>query len=377
MRIAGVTGGGRIEVMCIAALMLWGQTAWAQATLSAPAQVAEGAYFNIDWAGPGSSGDQIVIVPQGASDGTFPWSYPAFPKTQSPVRMGLNKKVVPGAYELRYVGHPGSNILARRSINVVQGVATITFPPKVLAGSQVEVNWTGPGMEEDKIAIGKTSGDERYWKVFSFVDRGNPLSLRAPAHAGKYHMRYYMGHSAKIIAAVPFEIVDELPPEEETLVAEADIVGTEQVVDPAPIGALDDETVSSTEQTVQTGTSGLVLQDEDESAEEPDPAASDIPRTVQAGTLKFHGRTNLPQLVQAGVFRFHGRTNVTQLVQAGAFRFHGRGDTTLLVQAGALRFHGRGDKVQSVDIGTFKFTGTGGEALTVDIGTFKFTGLEG
>lgn len=348
-------------VLTFLGIALFSSTALAQATLSAPSEVAEGAYFYIDWTGPGNNGDQIVIVPQGAAAGTFSWAYPAFPRSQTPIRMGLDKKIIPGAYELRYVGHPGSAQLATRSITVVQGVATLDFPTKVLAGSQVEVNWTGPGMEEDKIAIGKTGKDERYWKVFSFVDKGNPLFLKAPGYTGKYMMRYYMGHSAKIITAVPFEIVDELPPEEEILIAEADTVGTEQTVDPVSVGVLDDETISSTEQTVETGASDLVLNDDEEDINDAEPR----PQTIQAGTFKFTGFENTESIINIGSFRFVGGavSEVPVILDIGTFKF--TGDSLGEIQPNAI------------DIGTFKFTGDSVgqvQPSAVIIGNFKFTG---
>lgn len=154
-------------------------TSQAQATLDAPAEVAAGAHFYVGWTGPGNNGEQIVIVPQGAADRTFSWSYPAFPKSESPIRMGLDQKVVPGAYELRHAGHPGSVLLATRPITIIQGVTSLDFPDRVLAGSNVAVAWAGPGMKEDKIAIGKTGEDERYWKVFAFTSNGNPRKRAA------------------------------------------------------------------------------------------------------------------------------------------------------------------------------------------------------
>ncbi len=54
----------------------------------------------------------------------------AIPKSESPIRMGLDQKVVPGAYELRYVGHPGSVLLATRPITI-EIVAEL--PPVVAA----------------------------------------------------------------------------------------------------------------------------------------------------------------------------------------------------------------------------------------------------
>ena len=84
------------------------------ASVSAPAEVAAGAPFEVEWHGPDNSSDYITIVPAGAPEGTYlSWTY-----TRRGSPLTLTAPDAPGAYEVRYVLGRGDSTLTSVPITV-------------------------------------------------------------------------------------------------------------------------------------------------------------------------------------------------------------------------------------------------------------------
>jgi Ca-activated chloride channel family protein len=84
------------------------------ATVSAPAEVAVEAKFQVEWQGPGYSGDYVAIAVPEASESQYE-SY-VYTKTGTPVSLKAPSK--PGTYEVRYVMDRGRKILSKTRITV-------------------------------------------------------------------------------------------------------------------------------------------------------------------------------------------------------------------------------------------------------------------
>ena len=83
-------------------------------TLSAPATVAAGSAFDVEWTGPDGEGDYITIVPSGSEDGAFlSYSY-----TVSGSPLTLDAPDEPGDYEIRYASDRVAGTFARIGIRV-------------------------------------------------------------------------------------------------------------------------------------------------------------------------------------------------------------------------------------------------------------------
>jgi Ca-activated chloride channel family protein len=66
--------------------------------------------------------------------------------------------------------------------------ATIIAPDSAVAGSTIEICWSGPDAAGDNIQIGKAG--ERGYEFYTYVAKGNPLRLQIPAEPGSYELRY-------------------------------------------------------------------------------------------------------------------------------------------------------------------------------------------
>lgn len=87
----------------------------AQASLKAPASVAKGAHFKVEWTGPKSSGDYVDMVEKGVAATSAEKSY--FYLTSTPELTAPDKA---GEYDVRYIleAPGGRAVLARTTVSV-------------------------------------------------------------------------------------------------------------------------------------------------------------------------------------------------------------------------------------------------------------------
>jgi len=63
-------------------------------------------------------------------------------------------------------------------------------PAEVIAGSPIEVRWTGSPQDRDYITLVPASAADGTWKKYVYVSTGNPLTIRVPDVPGDYELRY-------------------------------------------------------------------------------------------------------------------------------------------------------------------------------------------
>ncbi|MCP5048965.1 MAG: VWA domain-containing protein [bacterium] len=175
------------------------------ASLKAPAQVAAGSVFKVEWEGPNSRNDFIAVVDKEVSDRTY-WNY-AYTDTGNPVMITALEK--PGKYELRYVYDSLHTwkILARAAITITPVTATVEGPAQVEAGSPFKVKWTGPNNPADHVTIVPEGAGNREYLSFAYTKGGSPGEITAPDNPGAYEIRYITGQSRKILARAKITVI--------------------------------------------------------------------------------------------------------------------------------------------------------------------------
>lgn len=78
--------------------------------------------------------------------------------------------------------------------------ATLDAPDEAELGALVEVVWTGPGGEFDRIGVYSPGADVRDALVSGLVSRGNPLEVRMPGTEGAYELRYIASDGESVLA---------------------------------------------------------------------------------------------------------------------------------------------------------------------------------
>ncbi|HEX5098692.1 MAG TPA: VWA domain-containing protein, partial [Polyangiaceae bacterium] len=174
-----------------------------KATLGAPASVPAGARFSVTWTGPGRQNDRIGIVPASAPDVS-----PATPQSTS--ASGSSASIaapeVPGEYEVRYFGRDPRMVLARRKITLTPITATLVSPASAISGAKIDVKWTGPANQYDRIYIVKAGTPEKTRSDFSTPAGASPVRLTVPEAPGNYEVRYITGQLALTLARAPLRI---------------------------------------------------------------------------------------------------------------------------------------------------------------------------
>jgi Ca-activated chloride channel family protein len=166
----------------------------ATATLVAPDSVAPGQGFAVEIQGPLLARDEVVLVPADAPART----------REHAQRIGRGATldfVAPGEsglYELRYLLHGGGPVIGRRPVEVAALAAALEAPAQVAAGSSIDVGWSGPGGEGDRITLAEPGSAPTKWRTAVRTAAGNPATLVAPAEPGSYELRYFSGESRQI-----------------------------------------------------------------------------------------------------------------------------------------------------------------------------------
>ena len=81
-------------------------------------------------------------------------------------------------------------VVALGNVALVHAQATLNAPAEAVAGSRIDITWTGPGNGRDYITIVKADAPERTYEQYQYIDRGNPINLPVPEETGRYEIRY-------------------------------------------------------------------------------------------------------------------------------------------------------------------------------------------
>ncbi len=199
------------------------------ATLDAPAQAAKGSEITISWTGPDGPLDAIEIATPGQGAGRF---Y-VYTRQGNPVTLRMPAQI--GTYELRYK-FGDRDVLATRSIDIVEALVTLDAPDVVGAGTDVSILWQGPDAPLDNIQIAKAGTDS--YETYGYVSGSNPVILTAPEEPGDYEILYKFGDS-EIIARRPLTIVPagQVPLDQGSAPADPATFETEAMGEDAPTDA--------------------------------------------------------------------------------------------------------------------------------------------
>ena len=110
------------------------------------------------------------------------------------------------------VGFGGDNSFALAAVGAQNQefrsgtAATLGAPSTVAAGSDVQVEWTGPNNEGDFVTIVARGARDRTFGTYGYTSTGSPLAVRAPDEPGEYELRYLDGLSRTALASRPIEV---------------------------------------------------------------------------------------------------------------------------------------------------------------------------
>lgn len=167
----------------------------AEIVLDAPADVAAGSPFEVQWQGPNGERDYLTVVAAGAPDGT----YTNYAYTRSGPVVKLHAPVKAGAVEVRYQSDREKGVFARLVINVTPLDVELQAPSTVGAGEKFQVTWRGPNGQQDYITIVPKGANAGAYTHYQYTRSGSPVTLTAPDEAGAYEVRYQSDREKSVI----------------------------------------------------------------------------------------------------------------------------------------------------------------------------------
>ena len=170
------------------------------ATLTTLAEAPAGSDILVEWTGPSYADDYIGIGKVGAT-GPNQWENWADLRNGSPVRLTVPPET--GDYAITYFMRQDRTPLTSIAFTATDVTASIIAPPEAVAGSIIEVGWTGPNYDEDYIGIGRAdaTGPDQ-WENWARTRDGSPLDLVMPAEPGDYLITYFQRQDRTPLASV-------------------------------------------------------------------------------------------------------------------------------------------------------------------------------
>jgi Ca-activated chloride channel family protein len=180
-------------------------------TLTVPPTAPSGQFVDVSYDGPDLQAlDYLTLVPAGADDGDL--SNYIYVDLQDKTST-MTTSIEPGAYEVRYLDDTGT-ILGRAAITLEKSDITMRPLVEVHAGSDFEVEWTGPNGEGDYITIVKPDAPDGQFDSYMHTAYGSPVKLVASVEPGQYELRYQtdrQSDSGKVFARVPVTVLEAVP----------------------------------------------------------------------------------------------------------------------------------------------------------------------
>ena len=185
------------------------------ATIVAPDTAVVGETIEIGWTGPNEENDYIGI---GKADATGGAQWQNYTYTRDGTPLDLEMPTDPGDYLITYFLAQDRTPLTTVSITLSDVLTEIVAPTTAVAGSTIEVDWTGPDYDNDYIGIGRadaTGGAQ--WQNYSYTRDGTPAELLVPILPGDYLITYFMAQDRVTKAQAAITVT----PVEATLAAPA------------------------------------------------------------------------------------------------------------------------------------------------------------
>ena len=170
--------------------------------LNALAEVPAGSTIEVAWTGPNANGDFVTLVKAGTAE----WTNEDYFYTTEGSPANLSAPSTAGAYELWYVSGADRSILARRNITLMPFTGSLLAPESVMANTEFEVAWNGPGGTGDYLTIVKAGAERWTNEDYFYTTEGSPSKLLAPLEAGAYEIWYVIGSDSAVQARRPITV---------------------------------------------------------------------------------------------------------------------------------------------------------------------------
>ncbi|MEM8935411.1 MAG: VWA domain-containing protein [Pseudomonadota bacterium] len=192
------------------------------ANITAPETAVGGSTIIVQLEPPADwENDTISVVEPGAEKTNADARYTLNRIRQDDGAFALRVPAIAGEYELAYFINPGTRVIARKTIEVVQPQATVSAPQTVKAGEAFAVQYSGDGFAGDRVIICPAdTPDNKMWQwglAYGFAAKVGETegtyteaqsTRRLVGKPGEYEARYVTGLQNVVIARDAFTVTD-------------------------------------------------------------------------------------------------------------------------------------------------------------------------
>ena len=172
------------------------------ATVDGREAAGSGEVIKVSWTGPGEGHDYITVVAADAKAEVY--NDYARVGSGNPVKLQVPDAV--GDYEIRYVEQASKTVLGTQSIVLIPVEATVKGPDTALAGSHVEVRWTGPRTPSDYITVVEAGAPAAEHNDYVRVGDQDTVKFQMPDQLGNYEIRYVIDITKRVLASTPITL---------------------------------------------------------------------------------------------------------------------------------------------------------------------------
>ncbi len=184
-------------------------------TFDIPADIKTESDFSVTWQGPFFEGDQLVFRHSGAAENETIALIDATAEKSAE----FSAPEAAGLFEILYQNSEGETLEAVEIS--IAFAASLTAQSEAVAGSEIQIGWTGPNRDGDTVTIVPADASSNIINNFGLTRDGGQLRITAPDVPGTYEIRYLLGDSLTVIARntltltapeVSIEVVTEATP---------------------------------------------------------------------------------------------------------------------------------------------------------------------
>ncbi len=176
-----------------------------KASIEGPITVSIGEIFDVEWQGPGQEGDLIAVANSVSPDAEIIAVFTA-KSADAANKTTLVAPTEPGKYELRYVYAAQRSVIATTLLDVADASITLDAPDEANAGYLVAVDWEGPNVPYDTIAVAEVGSAESINETGTYL--GKPATVQMPSKPGTYEIRYVLHQDRKILASRKINVAE-------------------------------------------------------------------------------------------------------------------------------------------------------------------------
>ena len=183
----------------------------AEITITAPDEVGTGTELDLSWIAPNEAKAKINI--EAVGDKPRFHSNPTLYVTDAKKKEGIMRMPTQaGDYLLRWYNMSDQKVVTEKTIKLVESIISLNAPEETGTGSEIELSWEAPKSTKAKINLELVGDKPKFHTNPTLYINGKKKegSMRMPATAGEYVLRWYNQSDQKLVTEKPIKLTETI-----------------------------------------------------------------------------------------------------------------------------------------------------------------------